>query len=117
MTPEQFTMFLEDNRKSTAEAIEFTVNGKIRKIHDLLETQNEVGNTFRTKVENHIVTTEKHIATVEPYIVGVESTKRVAGWVAKGLMAVGAFVLTVGGAWVFIKHNISGQVLIDPPDK
>ena len=106
MTPEQFERFLVDNRKSTAEAIEVTVNGKIRKIHELLEHQNEASSSFRDKVEKHIDVTEKHIAIVAPYIVGVESTKRVGGWVAKALMGIGAFVLTVGGAWVFIKSNL-----------
>lgn len=95
----QFQQFLEDNRRSTAEAIERTVNGKIRAIHTLLEDQNRISSEFREKVETHI-------ETVTPYIVGVESTKLVASWVGKGLMWVGGFVLTVGGAWFFIKSKI-----------
>lgn len=100
MTPEQFEIFLEDNRKSTAEAIEKTVNGKIRAIHTLLEDQNKVSEEFRDKVN-------KHIKTVEPYIVGAESTKLVVGWVGRAMMWVGGFVLTVGGAYVFLKNKLS----------
>lgn len=100
MTPEQFEIFLKDNRESTAEAIEKTVNGKIRAIHNLLEEQNKISLEFREKVESHI-------ATVEPYIVGVESTKLVASWVGKAMMWVGGFVLTVGGAYVFLKTKLT----------
>lgn len=99
MTKEQFEKFLIDNRKSTAEAIELTVNGKIKKIHELLERQNETSDLFRKKVE-------KHIEVVEPYILGYESVARVSGWVGKSLMYIGGFVLTVGGAYIFIKHNL-----------
>lgn len=100
MDKDQFEAFLEDNRRSTAEAIEKTVNGKIRAIHSLLEQQNDVSQEFRDKVD-------KHIKTVEPYIVGVESTKLVASWVGKALMWIGGFVLTVGGAYVFLKSKLS----------
>lgn len=96
----QFELFLEDNRRSTAEAIEKTVNGKIRAIHTLLEDQNRISSEFREKVE-------AHIDTVEPYIIGVESTKLVASWVGKALMWVGGFVLTVGGAYFFIKAKLT----------
>lgn len=99
MDQKQFETFLEDNRRSTAEAIEKTVNGKIRAIHTLLEEQNKLSEEFREKVNTHI-------DTVEPYIIGVESTKLVASWVGKGLMWVGGFVLTVGGAWFFIKAKL-----------
>lgn len=100
MTPEQFEIFLKDNRESTAEAIKTTVNGKIQAIHNLLEEQNRISHEFRETVETHI-------ATVEPYIVGVESTKLVASWIGKGMMWVGGFVLTVGGAYVFIKTKLA----------
>ena len=100
MTPEQFEIFLKDNRDSTAEAIEKTVNGKIRAIHNLLEEHNRISHEFRETVETHI-------ATVEPYIIGVESTKMVATWIGKSMMYVGAFVLTVGGAYVFLKTKLT----------
>lgn len=100
MDQKQFEAFLEDNRRSTAEAIEKTVNGKIRAIHSLLEDQNRESKEFRDKVN-------KHINTVEPYIVGVESTKLVASWAGKSLMWLGAFVLTVGGAYVFLTSKLS----------
>lgn len=100
MTPEQFEIFLKSNKESTAEAIEKTVNGKILAIHNLLEEQNRISSDFREKVE-------AHIQTVEPYIVGVESTKLVASWVGKGMMWIGGFVLTVGGAYVFLKTKLS----------
>lgn len=100
MDQKQFEAFLEDNRRSTAEAIERTVNGKIRAIHTLLEEQNRISSEFREKVETHI-------DTVEPYIVGVESTKLVASWVGKGMMWIGGFVLTVGGAYIFIKTKFN----------
>lgn len=105
MDKAQFEAFLEDNRRSTAEAIEKTVNGKIRAIHNLLEEQNRISLDFRENVLEFKETVEKHIDTVEPYIVGVESTKLVASWVGKALMWIGGFVLTVGGAWYFIKSK------------
>lgn len=100
MDQQQFEKFLEDNRRSTADAIEKTVNGKIRAIHNLLEDQNRESKDFRDKME-------KHVKTVEPYIVGVESTKLVASWTGKALMWIGGFVLTVGGAYFFIKAKLS----------
>jgi hypothetical protein len=100
MTPEQFEIFLKDNRESTAEAIEKTVNGKIRAVHQMLEDQNNQNSKFHEKVENHI-------KTVEPYILGIESTKLVASWFGKSMMYIGAFVLTVGGAYVFLKTKLT----------
>jgi hypothetical protein len=99
MTPEQLQQFIIANEKSTAEAIEKTVNGKIRAIHLILEKQNEKIDSFHTKVE-------KHIQVVEPYITGVETVTRVGSFSAKALMWIGGFILTVGGAYVFIKNNI-----------
>ena len=99
MDQQQFQTFLEDNRKSTAEAIEITVNGKLRAIHKMLEDESKTSSEFRNKVDDHI-------KKVEPYIVGVESTKLVASWVGQALMWIGGFVLTVGGAYVFIKAKL-----------
>lgn len=46
MTPEQLETFIKANEKSTAEAIERTVNGKIRVIGE--------------KLDNHIVASREH---------------------------------------------------------
>ena len=100
MTPEQFQQFLEANEKSTAVAIEKTVNGKIKAIHAILEKQNEKIDSFHTKVE-------KHIGIVEPYITGVQTVSRVGAVSAKALMWFGGFVLTVGGAYVLIKTELT----------
>lgn len=106
MSPEQFKAFLEDNRTSTAEAIKTTVNGKIQKIHELLERQNEINHIFQEKVDGHIVNAKTHMAKVEPYIDGAESATKVGKFVGKALMATGAFVLTVGGAILFVINRI-----------
>ena len=102
MSPEQFETFLADNRKSTAEAIELTVNGKIRKIHELLERQNEASHLFQDQVDTHITRADVHMTKVEPYILGAESATRVGKFIGKSLMITGTFVLTVGGAVVFL---------------
>ena len=81
MTPEQFALFLEDNRRSTAQAIEITVNGKLEKIEKKLDI---------------------HIARVEPYIIGFEGSKTIG----KVIMWVGGIIITIGGAFAVLKNLI-----------
>ena len=50
------------------ETIEKSVNGKIDKIHTILEKQNETMQEFIAKVD-------KHIAKVEPYIEAYEGVR------------------------------------------
>lgn len=51
MTPQQFQQFLEHNERSTAEAIEKTVNGKIRQLDDKLERFMATSVLFREEVK------------------------------------------------------------------
>lgn len=81
MTPEQFAIFLEDNRRSTAEAIEVTVNGKLDKIEKKLD---------------------KHIERVEPYIIGFEGSKTIG----KIIMWIGGIIITIGGSITILKNLI-----------
>ena len=72
-------------------AIEMTVNGKIDKIHAILEKQNEMSDFFMKKVNDHI-------KEVEPFIQAKAGLKVIRGfliWVAGGIIA-----------WQAIKNGI-----------
>lgn len=71
----------------------------VQSIKKILEKQNQTMDNFHSKVD-------AHIALVEPYITGAESAIRVGSFLGKTLMALGALVLTVGGAFIFIKTHL-----------
>tara|TARA_R110000868_G_scaffold85200_3_gene239752 strand:+ start:4513 stop:4776 length:264 start_codon:yes stop_codon:yes gene_type:complete len=74
--------------KSVASAIELHVNGGIRKIHTVLEKQNEKQEEFNKKVD-------AHIAKVEPYLQSAAGLNII--W--KGLVAIAL-------GWVAIKNGL-----------
>lgn len=92
MTPEQFEIFLESNKKSTAEAIQTTVNGKIEAIRQLVETHNQNHERDMIEVKEHI---QKVTPIVEAYN-GFNSAGNLVKWVA----GVGT---AIGVLWMFIK--------------
>lgn len=51
MTPEQFQIFLKDNRESTAEAIRLTVNGKIDAMKADLKEHTEKHDAFMEEMK------------------------------------------------------------------
>lgn len=91
MTPEQFDVFLERNEKSTREAIEKTVNGKIDGIRNLVETHNE-------KHEADMLKVSKHIEEVAPILEAYNGTKALGNF-AKWFAGI---IVTVAAAWALI---------------
>src|SRR3990167_6575878 len=70
-------------KKTIDEALATVVNGKIDKVHQMLEKQNERSDTFEKKVD-------AHIAQVEPFIQAKAGLKVLRGfliWVAGGVLA------------------------------
>jgi len=88
MNPEQFEIFLERNEKSTAEAIERTVNGKIR--------------TLTTLVEKHNEKHEADMADIKPIVVAFQE-RRAAGNIIKRWLTntgwLGGIILTIAAVW------------------
>lgn len=85
MTPEQLQVFLEDNRKSTAEAIRLTVNGKI---DDMKKTH------------------EQDMKRMMPIILAYEGAERRledAKTSGKAILWVAGFITALGGAWLVLK--------------
>lgn len=92
MTPEQFSQFLESNKKATAEAIEITVNGKIRNLTKLVEEHN-------TKHEADYRVVKEHIEATRPIIEAYKGFNT-AGNLVKWVAGVGT---AVGVLWIMIK--------------
>lgn len=61
MNPEQFEIFLERNERSTREAIEKTVNGKLDRLDKKIDQHN-------SKHEADMVEVREHIAEVKPIL-------------------------------------------------
>ena len=85
MSPEQFQTFLEDNRKSTAQAIKETVNGKI--------------DTISNKLDDHITTHDSFMKDVKPILQAYQGGKTFGDL----LKWMGGIILTVSAAWLAIK--------------
>lgn len=79
MDAEQFKIFLEQNDKSTARAIEKHVNGHLRDMDKKLQD---------------------HIDLVSPYIVGLEGSKTVG----RIIMWIGGIIITIGGSLAVVKN-------------
>lgn len=82
MTPEQLQIFLEDNRKSTAEAIELTVNGKINKL-------------------------QANVNRMLPVVEAYEASQRAlndAKATGKFTLVVASFITAVGGAYLILRQ-------------
>jgi len=83
MTEEQLQIFLEDNRKSTAKAIEETVNGKIAAIS--------------RKIDEHNAKHEKDMEDIKPLMQGAAGLQ----FFWKFLVGMGAIAV----AWGQLKAN------------
>lgn len=95
MTPDQFEIFLERNEKSTAEAIERTVNGKIRTLTSLVEAHNVKHEADMVEVKGYMQKTDAHITQTKPIIEafnGVSTIGNLTKWL-------GGIVLTVAAIW------------------
>ena len=95
MTPEQ----IEQLKSSIRDTIQEKVNGKIDKIHEILEKQNEVVDEFKTKVENHIENDTKWKEDADPYIKGLANLTGSS----KIIVYVAIAISTVLGAIVAIR--------------
>ena len=70
-------------KEEIGKAIAINVNGKIDKIHTILEKQNEMTDVFMKKVDDHI-------KEVEPFIqakAGIKVIRNFLIWVAGGIIA------------------------------
>jgi hypothetical protein len=85
MTPEQLAIFLDDNRKSTAEAIRTTVNGKI--------------DTMHTELAAHNTKDDERWERMEPVVMAIRDAKA-AG---KASLWVAGFIMAVSGAYHVVK--------------
>lgn len=82
MTPDQLKLFIRENERSTAEAIERTVNGKIRMMDEKLDAHIKVSQDFQDEVK--------------PYLQGAAGLQLL--W--KVLVSIGSLAL----AWAAIKN-------------
>lgn len=93
MNPEQLQKFLEDNRKSTAEAIQVTVNGKIDKL--------------RIEVDDHNLSHAKDMQRIIPVIEAFEASEQFAKSAkTSGLVILwlAGFITAVGSAFLILRN-------------
>ncbi len=91
MTPQQ----VEKMNSAIAESIQVNVNGKIDKIHSILERQNEVMDVTARKIDEHIKNHEEDMKELRPWMAGV-----------KGLNILWKFFVMVGLGWYAIKTGL-----------
>lgn len=92
MDSQQFQLFLEDNRKSTADAIAVTVNGKI--------------DTLKSMIISHNDAHEKDMKRMMPIIEAYEEAERRVEDAKRGGKAIlwtATFITAVGGAWLVLR--------------
>jgi|ERR1035437_4597140 hypothetical protein len=94
MNPDQ----LQEIKDSLKETVVQTVNGKIDKIHKILEGQNEVVNEMKTKIETHIENDTTWKEEYTPYIKGlanVSGAGKILITVAVGLSSVIGLIVAI----------------------
>lgn len=79
-------------REEVVNAVTNTVNGKIDKVHAILERQNEIMDVTIKKIDGHIVTHETDMNDLRPWMAGV-----------KGLNILWKFFVAIGIGWYAIK--------------
>ena len=87
MTPEQ----IEEINKTIELTIVKVVNGKIDKVHCILEKQNETMDSFHNKVELHIEADNVWKKEYTPYIKGLANATggiKILVWIAVGVSAI-----------------------------
>lgn len=104
MTPDQFSVFLAENKKVTEDTVRVVVNGKIDRLHAILEKQNEKTDMTAQQLASHLeheaefqTEIRAHMESVKPYLEG-----------AAGLKVLRSFLVWVGGGvvmWAAIKAN------------
>lgn len=81
-----------ENVKNSVLVLKGEINGKLDKIHSILERQNETMDVF-------IKGTNAQLEVIMPYIKGFEGSKSVA----KFFMWFGGVIITLGGAYQIVK--------------
>lgn len=76
-------------------SIQTTVNGKIDKVHAILERQNEVMDSTTKKIDGHISQHEEDMKELKPWMQG-----------AAGIRLIWKFAITIAVGWVAIKSGI-----------
>lgn len=92
LSPEQYRGFLEDNQRSTAEAIRVTVNGKIDTLKGIMDQHND----------KH----EKDMQRIMPVIEAFEESKQFAKSAkTSGLVILwlAGFITAVGSAFLILR--------------
>ncbi len=92
MSPEQFQHFLEDNRRSTAEAIREIVPSVVK------ETVNGKIDNLKVTLETHIETHDAFMEEVKPILQTFQGGKLV-GETIKWVAGVGIAFLAIKGFW------------------
>lgn len=98
MTPEQFEIFLERNEKSTGEAVERFVNGKIRDLTALVKEHNAKHEADMADLKPIIVEYKERVAA-RSYAKKVGDTVK---WTA-------GLATAIGVLWMALKSIIKGQ--------
>ena len=92
---------------SVSKAIELYVNGGIRKLHEMLEHQNEKQEQFNVKVNNHMEVEEVFKDRVLPIIEAYEASERAlddARHSGLFILWCAGFITAVGGAWLVLRE-------------
>ena len=90
---------LKQIKDSLKETVQETVNGKIDKINEMLEKQNEVQDDLKNKVEKHF---EADITWKENAKSTIELGKNVQGF-GKVLFYILGLMAAIGGAFLSVK--------------
>lgn len=110
MSPEQFEKFLADNRQSTSEAIEKTVNGKINRLTTLVTEGLEKQDSKMAKhINDHALMDsriEGFIERSDPYISSWESAIKTGD----NLKWLALFIASIGGAYLVLKNGLINLV-------
>lgn len=121
MNESEKTEFLNKVVATVTEAVKVTVNGKIDRIHKMLENQNEIQDAHHKKVADHIYKFDEHTCRVEPVIKRYEDEQAVireakrkaeeADVKALPLTQTSKYILSIGVlggafAWLLNKFNI-----------
>lgn len=91
---------IEGLKPALSDTVRTVVNGKIDRIHGLLEKQNEVMDSLKSQVENHISNDTEWKTEYTPYIKGLAN---VSGAMKIGV-AIAIGVSAVIGALVAVKN-------------
>lgn len=104
MTPDQFQVFLEDNRRSTADVIRVIVNGKIDDAREELRLRSlEV----KEDLDKYNLKHDNDMARIMPVLEAYETSQRVltdAKISGKVILYISGFVTALGSAYLITRQ-------------